>query len=859
MKFLKLSGLGRVAGAAALAMAILSGCGGSSNDTPPVAANTAPAVSVILSGMVDAGTGGADVSASAGSILALNASGSSDAENDVLSFKWILTSKPATSNLALSGDTSAQLSVKPDVAGTYVLSLRVTDSKGAYTEKKATILVRDNSAPVTNIAVEVSFTGQLTTKPTQVLNIGSSIVLDAAGSTDADGDVVSTSWTLLEKPAASAAALTSQAASTRFVADVAGVFKVRARGTDPLGAYSDTVYVFEAKNSAPSTLVLASVNTSQLSVAAGYVVSLNGAWAYDPDGGPLTYAWTLDKPAGSAASLSDTTGATTQVQPDALGEYAVMLTITNATGGATTYTTKISVTNRRPLAYISGGTNPVALPTGPSIRLPVNSLVTLRGTNSVDADGDALTYAWSMASKPAGSAAAIATPDGSTVQLTVDRAGTYEVMLRVSDAAGAYSEQTMKIEVGNYPPVAVIDRTRVTVLAGSSAGASAALSFDEDRDTLTYAWAIDARPASSSATIAAPTSSTLAFTPDQPGTYVASVTVSDGISSNVSYVTINALSSFAATVALPFVPLDTRYSRALDKMVIVATNPNALKIVDPFTALIKTVILPAGAISLNLSPDGKLAAVLHDGIVSMVDVEAATLLRSTSTLGTPSEAFVTNAGRLYLTGTANSYTDTLVSVLNGRTGENLSASLGLAGSSYYNMRGVFAGSKGRALTVSYDIKYFDIDAASGKVSKSGTSPYSNYSYGTQLFLSENEDLVFTNAGTFYRTDTLAYAGRLVYTGTMGSLSHSSAAEETLITLTTQGNWPDYGITYPASYKRFVGALFLADTDLALPTIGGLQSYGVNVFHSGSGKHIALVQTGTAAKFGAGASYYVLTR
>lgn len=860
-----LARIGRWAGAAALALAVLSGCGGSSSNDTPQANNTPPVIAVMVSGMVDPGTGGADVSASAGSVLTVSASGSTDADGDVLSYKWTLVSKPATSNLVLTGDTQALVSVKPDVAGTYVVSLRLTDSKGAYAEKKATVLIRDNAAPVTNVAVSVGYTGLLTTKPTQDLNIGASVVLDASTSTDAEGDVVTTAWTLLEKPAGSAAELTSENATTRFVADVAGVFKVRARGTDGLGAWSDTVYVFEAKNHAPATLVLATVNTAELTVAAGYTVSLNSQWSYDPVGNSgLTYAWSLEAPNGSGAYLSSSTDSTTQLYLDQMGKYVVKLVITNATGQSSTYTTNITANNRRPVTYITSATNPTALPTGPAIHLPANSLITLRGTNSVDADGDVLTYNWTMMRKPAGSAAVFATPAEMTTQLTVDFAGTYEVLLRVSDPSGAYSEQTMKIDVGNYAPVAVIDRRRVTVLSGATASASAALSFDEDRDTLTYAWAIDARPAASGAAIAAPASPTLSFTPDVAGTYVISVTVSDGVSSSVSYVTVNALASFVATVSLPFAPIETRYSRGLDKLVIVATNPNTVKIVDPFTGLIKTVMLPSGAISLTLSPDGKLAAVMHEGIVSLVDLETAALLRSTAVTGTAAEAFVNNAGYLYLNGSTSGNYDSVITVLNGRTGANLSASLGISGGSYYNLRGVYAGTKGRTLSVmsnqtSSTFTYMDIDVVTGKISRTGNSPYSNATIGTQLFLSETEDLVFNSAGSYYRTDTMLYAGKLAYTGSMTSLSNSSAAEETVMMTSSQGGWPDYATTYAASYKRFMGALFLADTDLALPTIGGAQSYGVNIFHSASGKHVALVQTGTSTKFGAGVSYYVLTR
>lgn len=864
--------LGRWVSAAALSMLVLTGCGGSDSPAPtptPVPVNTAPMITVMLSGDVTPGVGGADVSAGAGGTLTLSGAGSSDAEGDALAYKWTIVSKPATSNLAFTTDTAVQQSFAPDVSGTYVFLLRITDTKGAYSEKKATILIRDNAAPVGNLAVTVGYSGQSTLKPTQGINIGSSVVLDASKSTDADGDAVTTTWSMLERPAASTSVLTSEGTTTRFVADVAGLYKVRARGTDPLGAYSDTVYVFDAANSAPRTLVLTTVLAAPgtsgeniIDAPAGYTVSLNGANSTDPSGTWLTYQWTLTKPAASQAQLSGTGDQTTLITPDVLGDYVVKLTATNAYGVASTYATTIRVTNRSPVAAIGTNVTPTALPSGPSIRLPVNSVVTLRGTGSVDADGDALTYAWSVAATPTGSAAVVSSASGSSVTLTVDLAGTYRVLLRVTDSTGAFSEQTLTIQAGNYAPVAVIDRSRITVLVGATATASAALSFDEERDPLTYAWAIDAHPASSSATIAAPSAATLSFTPDVAGVYVASLTVSDGVSSNVSYVTINALTSLAATVSLPFAPLESRYSRGLDKMVILTTNPNTLKIVDPFTGLIKSVVLPAGAIAMNLSPNGKLAGVLHSGFASLVDLDAATLLRSSALAVVPTEVVVNDSGMLYLYGSSN-YNYSGVTVVNGRTGEDLSSTLGSSSYSIYgNYRGVFAGTKGRVLSVegqsSYSIRAFDIDATTGKVSGTSTASMSNV-ISNQLFLAESEDLVFSSNGNYFRTDTLAYAGKLSYTGTMHSLSNSSPTEETLVMTTAQGVWPDYTPSYPSVYKRFAGALFLPDTDLALPTIGGAQSYGVNIFHSANGKHVALVQTGSNIKFGPGVSYYVLTR
>jgi hypothetical protein len=42
-------------------------------------------------------------------------------------------------------------------------------------------------------------------------------------------------------------------------------------------------------------------------------------------------------------------------------------------------------------------------------------------------------------------------------------------------------------------------------------------------------------------------------------------------------------------------------------------------------------------------------------------------------------------------------------------------------------------------------------------------------------------------------------------------------------------------------------------------VAGVQSYGLAMFHSSSGKHVMIVQTGTSQPNGAGAQYYALLR
>lgn len=877
MKLASHGALRLYAAAAALSLGLLAACGGGSGGaaTPaPAAVNGAPRATILLAGQLSAGSGNADATTFAGSEVLLNGSSSTDPDGDSMSFKWSIVSKPGGSALALGPDGAVQLTIKPDLAGTYVVNLRVTDNRGAFTDKQVTILVNANAAPVTAVVVSASYSAVPATAATRSVTIGAAILLDGSGSRDADGDPVTTSWTMSARPAASHAGLVTAGATARFSADVAGTYKVTARGTDPSGAYSETTYPFEAAGKPPETIVMATITNAAgvpgfatVQASVGYLVSLSGAASTDPDGGVLSYRWTLlSKPAGSAAVLSTASGVISQVAPDVLGDYLVELVATDPSGATGTFRTTVSVNNRRPLAAISSNATPVALATGPTLRLPVNTTLTLRGTTSFDADGDALTYAWTLSGKPAGSAAALSAASGATVQMTTDLAGSYQVRLRVTDPSGAYSEQMLTIDSGNNAPVAALDKTRLSVLAGAALTATGALSYDEDGDALSYVWAIDARPAGSRALIAAPANAQLAFTPDLAGTYVASLTVSDGKSASVAYLTIKALASTVTSVTLPFVPLDARYSRGLDKLVAIATNPNALHIVDPFSGVMRQVPLPLPVKAFSLSADGKLAAVLHEGIVSLVDIDAATLLRSSLTGGAHTDAFVTNGGVVYLIGqTGGQWVNPAVSVVDGRSGANLTASLGLSyGLFYGTQRGIYAASKHKAFVMSEglspaDINYFTLDASSGAVVKSGDSPYhGDYAMNSPFYLTGNEDLLFTSSGNFFRTDTLQYAGKLTMNGQIQSMSHSSSADEAIVLGGTVSYYPPVR-TYEASYHRFTGALLLPDTDVALPLVAGLQSYGIAIFHSANDNHVALVQTGSAVQNGAGVKYYLSTR
>jgi K319-like protein len=861
---------------------LLVGCGGGGgagggSSAPPQSntPNTPPTATIMVSGQVTAGTN-ADLLASVGASVSLSGGASTDADGDILSFRWTLAEKPAGSNMALAAATSSIIDVTPDALGRYTLTLRVTDARGAFADKSVTLVV-DNTAPTPSVLVSATFQATPITQPTRDVSVGSVLILDASNSTDPEGQPITATFTLLDRPASSTAALTVQGKTARMIADVPGVFRIAARGTDPAGAYFETIHVFAAVNRAPDPILIASVTdqavdsgSNAIAASVGYTVLLDGSQSSDPEAGALTRAWQLmSRPAGSAAQLSQTTGTNTQFSVDALGTYVVRLTVTDPQGAAAYFTTQINVTNIRPIADIASNATPVALPSGPTVRVPLNTELTLRGTGSRDADGDALTYLWSLVLRPAGSIAGLTAPNSEVTRFTPDSGGNYIVRLRVIDPAGAYSERDFVIAVGNFEPAAVVDKYRVTAVVGTSVSASAALSFDDDGDPLSYTWTVDAHPVTSTATIGTPNAASVSFTPDVPGLYALTVAVSDGGATSLAHVVVKALAAVADSVSLPFVPLDMLYSKGLDVAVILAANPNALRIVDPYTGSSRAVVLPAAAKAFKLSPNGRLAAVLHEGSVSLVNVETATLVQSSATLGSQTDVFLLDDDIAYLIGqSGGQWVDGPVTAMNLRTGQHLTLPPFNQNGGYFygTQKGVLANRKNRVLFMAYglspsDISYFSFDPSNHNVLNSGDSPYhGDYALGQDFYLSGNQDLLFTSTGTYFNTETLRYAGTLFSSiESILHMTHSSTADEALVLQKTlTGSYP-YTNVYQSFYRRFSGALFYEDANIPLPLVNGEQSYGIKIFHSANDDHVVLVQTGSAEELAPGAQYRIIVR
>ena len=457
---------------------------------------------------------------------------------------------------------------------------------------------------------------------------------------------VTYAWSLTNVPAGSHAALLNPATGTpSFTPDVAGGnYTVQLITTDPAnysstrsftfsgslcGTRAPVASAFSATQAIPGAAAIVSPASMDLNFPIALSATVTNADSLVANCNPAipendTYAWAFTSlPAGSHARLTGATTQTPSFTPDLKGGFALVLTTTSSLGvsatsapftintdcgsagptvtqvGATT-TPFFSATQSVPNLTIQGlpGTSTVTIAhttdsTNSSLNallpfylgVPVQLATQVTDSRSVCGYPETTTYAWSLASQPAGSLATLNAPGSQSPSFTPDVAGEYDVQLILTDSLGHSSTSLMKFRSGGTTPAIAVGscgaqspHPSITVsgpvaFAAGAASATepvnAASFFDalatvaseiaNDSDTLplntvtltgcgltrtfSYSWTFTAKPAASTATIINATLASPSLTPDKSGAYAVQVAVSDGAGhTGTASVTINATS-----------------------------------------------------------------------------------------------------------------------------------------------------------------------------------------------------------------------------------------------------------------------------------------------------------------------------
>jgi hypothetical protein len=387
-----------------------------------------------------------------------------------------------------------------DVAGTYQIQLTVSD--GNLTSTVDIVIVSTtNSAPVAEAGSDQSGT------------VGTVIHLDGSQSSDVDGNPLTYQWSFVSKPTTSTATLTTPASVTpQFTIDKPGTYVVQLIVNDGTVASAADTVTISTLNSKP----VANAGTDQ-SGTVGTTITLDGSQSTDVDGDTLSYQWALtNKPTNSTATLSDPTAVNPTFLLDKPGTYTAQLLVHDGTIASEPDTVTISTLNTKPTAEAGDDKHGV-----------VGATVTLEGTLSSDPDGDAITYQWSLTTKPTDSTTSLQNPTNANPSFVLDKSGTYTGQLIVNDGQLDSDPDTVTVTTLNSKPVADAG-TDQTGQTGTPVQLNGSGSHDVDNNPLTYFWSFTSKPEGSTATLSNDSLINPTFTPDLAGTYVVQLIVNDG-------------------------------------------------------------------------------------------------------------------------------------------------------------------------------------------------------------------------------------------------------------------------------------------------------------------------------------------
>jgi chitinase len=488
---------------------------------------------------------------------------------------------------------------------------------------------------------------------------------------------------------------------------------------------------------------------------------------------------------------------------------------------------------------------PVARP-GPSRTVQSGGLVTLDGSASSDPEGNPLTFSWSFVSVPSGSTVKLSDPSSVQPTFTPEQGGDYVIQLVVNDGTNSSSPETLTLTAENPPPIAN---------AGNDMAASVGFTITlrgqvstRNAGPFTFSWALTQKPASSTTSLNGADTATPTLTLDAEGTYTLSLVVTDSRATSSA----DTLTLRAITVQRPSFRefghgvLDAEYSTALDRVVMVATNPDALYVYDVETQTEHTVPLPHAPTSVSVGPDGRFAAVGHDSFISYVDLTIPSLLKSVPVRAKAFDIVLAGNGYVHVFPNKDQWVS-IHSVNLATDQETLSRGLPIYEGARARLQPGGRAIYGSTTRLSPgDIEKYNIVEGTAEVLYD--SPYhGTYPICDNLWFSEDGRRIFTACGNTFRTSSvkaedMVYAGKLALSADpIRSLSHSLGANRVAL---VQYHHPYTDPSVATHVSLFMPDSLAFDRSVPLPAFiheeQSFTGYGRFVFYSAAGDRLIVL-------------------
>lgn len=264
----------------------------------------------------------------------------------------------------------------------------------------------------------------------------------------------------------------------------------------------------------------------------------------ESEGDALQYTWSfVQLPADSQLEDVDIIGGDTvrpTVVPDTFGLFLLELQVCDALGQCAFDDTTAMAVDPEAIS----GAAPVA-DAGVGQSVGFGNTAHVNAGNTVDPEGDALTFIWNFKTQPSGSALTTSDFSGrfrSVATFVPDVEGEYKLRLYVGDTTG-FDQDQVRVIVGsgfNTSPVSDVGDDQA-VSTGDLVSLDGTASYDPDNDSFTNRWAFVDLPAASTLVatdIGTRFRSTASFTPDVAGTYRLRLAVDDGPNVDRDYIDI---------------------------------------------------------------------------------------------------------------------------------------------------------------------------------------------------------------------------------------------------------------------------------------------------------------------------------